>query len=434
MSAKPAGRRRRWSVRVWGLVTVLLCSSVLASGAIGYWQLEAGRGPATASRPGNGIPFAAARADLNATLLSQPGGPWRLDEVLGIAAQALSGPLPAWSGMGANQSLNGTMAQCGELGGMTEWNSSGIPTFTGDLNSGAAPFWSFVFGNDSGSYLYGTVILGTPRLYPSGVSTLCVDSAGLDPSVSANQSLLNIATSSLAESAYRATGEQFVTANSPVVEYLEFGIPQIAELDWGPAWAVDYSRCGLDGVSGVQNYSSDTIQISGNGLVASGTITCSNSRYVLGFDGPPLNSTPAGSNGTYLALPFQVEFPNFPPPNGTYYDGWGLEAWMFELNLAVSGGLRLEESSASCQRWVSSLAGCLPATAGWFAVLLGQDGQWLDSYPSDSTPTGWAIPNVLVTSHDQLVLVAPGSWTPSGVSLAVSGVTGGPIVSGASAL
>ena len=98
-----------------------------------------------------------------------------------------------------------------------------------------------------------------------------------------------------------------------------------------------------------------------------------------------------------------------------------------------TGGL-LVASPAACQTWVPSVSDCLRNDSGWSAVLLSQTGAWLDSYPSTTNESAWAIPNVIMSSQDRLVLVSPEAWNLSADTVNVLAAPVGPPVTGSVAL
>jgi hypothetical protein len=244
-------------------------------------------------------------------------------------------------------------------------------------------------------------------------------------------------TTQVAVVAYSNGGDRFVTSHSPLVQYYVLGNPQLIDPDASPfGWIVNYFRCDQVGVTGLQNYTAIGVLSSGNQsttFVDNGWLTCTNSDYIVDFGPPSVNSTLSSSSGQYLSIPFQVVMPPSGKFNGTY-DGVRLQAWMTRLGFNSSGGTVLASSPASCQKWVTNLSGCPSDSKGWFAVLLSADGSWLDSYPSAQNATNWSIPNVLVTSHDRIVVVLPSGWSPTGDTLIVAGTASTPIVSGSTPL
>ncbi|MGD0588356.1 MAG: hypothetical protein ABSA63_06135 [Thermoplasmata archaeon] len=379
------------------------------------------------SNPGNGLTFEQAFASVNATLASSAGGPWQPTSILGIATQLPAAPLPNYK-----DSLNQTMRLCGALPGVTVWNSSGIPVFTGTLNSGAAPFWSFIFKNASGSYTFATNLQGQVQIdVPSVTLTNCVQAAGIGSSYFVNPS---VDTPTVSQVAYSAAGRNFSVEFSPLAEYYVLGNDQILEPDASPfGWVVNYFRCDTVGVAGIQNYTAVGVLTSAGKsttFVDNGWLSCNLSNYQVDFGLVSRNATTSFGSTTDVRLPFQVTSKGVLSDNRTLYDGWGFLSWMSKVQVLGGNGTALPVSTTTCLSWVPSLADCPSSGLGWFAVLLSQNGAWLDSYPSISDSPAWTIPNVIVSSQDQMVIVVPGSWNTSADTVDIGGTEPSPAVSG----
>lgn len=409
----------------WIAVTISVCLVAAGTGLGVYWFTDFGRPAPQDSGLGDGLTIYQAFPPLNATVAELLGGPWLLTSILGIAAEAPVAPLPNYAA-----SLNLTMRLCGELPGVTIWNATGIPAFTGSLESGAAPFWSIIFKNASGSYAYATDIEGAIHVVaPSAELNSCIQAAGIgsDYTLSAFEN-----TPGPAQVAYRATGAVFAFAHSPLVEYYVLGNAQVEEPDASPVgWVINYFRCDLLRVSGIQNYSAVGINESGGKwFVDQGWLSCSLPEYDVDFGQVPTNATGGFGRTTDVSLPFSVAAPRVLANNTTLFDGWGLQAWMTSFNLVTSVGAPLPVAIPSCLTWGPGLISCPAETSGWFVVLQAQTGAWLDSYPSSSSLSAWTIPNVILSSQDRFVLVTPSSWNLSGDQLESEGVALGPSVTG----
>lgn len=352
-----------------------------------------------------------------------------LTSALGLASYALEAPVP--NALSSN-GFNATLATCDRLEGVTPWNSSGIPVFTGAFTSGAAPFWSFLVENATHEFVFATDLLGASRIYTAQVSTPCAIAAGLAGVAPVNGTITtdSAAVARMAFSAAGAPGSRAARVASPFGEYLVLGGAQVEYADASPfGWVVNYFRCDVVGIAGTQNYSAvGTIADGDPWFVDQGWLTCTGivPTYVLAFS-TTSNVTPAGQSGTYLATPFQV---TRHANNTSYFDLSGLQTWMTELTLENRSGVALQATSATCARWVASLAACPASSSGWFAVLLSADGGWLDSFPSGGSSTNWTIPNVIMASHESVVLVAPSSWNVTGDKLAADASSPVPSVSG----
>ncbi len=418
--------------RKWVILGLSVC--IVAAGAGGgiYWFFHVrGTESRNSIRTGNGLTFAESYASVRIAAANVSGGPWLPTSVLGIASEVPAAPVPNYK-----DSLNLTMRLCGAVPGVTVWNSSGIPIFTGTLNSGAAPFWSFIFKNASGTYLYATNLEGKVNVYgPSATFESCLQAAGIGSSNFVNPA---VDTPEVAEDAYVAAGENFSIKHSALAEYYVLGNDQILEPDASSfGWVVNYFVCDTVGVSGIENYTAVGVLTSGGKsttFVDNGWLGCTLSDYRLAFGAISANSTTSFGSTTDVSLPFQVTAPGALANNTTLYDGWGLVSWMTQLHLQATGAKELPVAIATCRFWTSSLTSCPANSSGWFAVLLSQNGAWLDSYPSSANSSEWTVPNVIVSSQDQLVLVCPESWNVSGDTINVTAGPLAPQVSGSAAL
>jgi len=371
---------------------------------------------------GNGISFDAAYQAVNETVQNLSGGPWFPISIYGIATELPLAADPP-SEMGPNGSFNQTMAACDPLPGVTAWNTTLLPVFTGGLASGAAPFWSMVFDNNTGSIAYVTDLEGTVNLYPpSPQLQSCATLTGL---VGSSTVWIPSNTTELAEKAYSIAGSAFSQNNSPLVETYVLGASQSINTDFGgPSWIVNYWRCDLTGVAWVQNYTAVALSRSANTwAVDSGFITCTaRGNHTILF------GNPYRQNNAFDAdfIPFQVELNT---GNLTFDDASDVRTWMLDLTLLNSTGTQLPRAETTCPYWVTSIAYCQANSTGWFAVLLSASGEWEDSFPTNPNAQTWTYSNVGLYSHETLVIVAPQSWNETGDRLVVSSVPTLPAVS-----
>lgn len=406
-------------LRKWISAAVAVSTFTAGIGIAAFWVLSEGRStPQSYMRIGNGVTFADAYGPVNSTLSRWSDGPWRPTSILGVASGAPSAPLPNY-----NASLNQTMRLCGELPGVTVWNDSGIPVYTGGLAAGAAPFWSILFRNTTGAYVYATDLEGIIRIDgPSSTVDACVEAAGIGSSLFVPSS---VNSPQVSLTAYLASGKMFSAVHPRLVEYYVLGNAQLEEPDASPVgWVVNYFQCDVAGVSGRQNYAAVGVNESGNTqFIDNGWLTCTLPSYRFDFGSGPLNAT--GSFGTTVdvSLPFLVTAPDALANNTTLFDAWGLLTWVTRLQLAAGNSSPVSESPPSCNSWVPSLTECPADSSGWFVVLLSQGGVWLDSYPSATNDSSWSVPNVILSSQDQFVLVAPASWNLSADALEVTSTT-----------
>ncbi len=153
--------------------------------------------------------------------------------------------------------------------------------------------------------------------------------------------------------------------------------------------------------------------------------------------------TPAGDTGA--ALPLEMNFTdpstlNSPgtltvseelhfleegpaPYTGPGYDTRGIEGWMIGLNLTNGSGPPLPLAGSDCETWVPTLGDCAANDSGWYAVLLGPDGEWDGTYGATATGSGWSDPVLPIVNNETLVVVAPSSRAVAGDVLGISSIT-----------
>lgn len=414
----PRSPRRTKGVAIVVALAVLVAG---ASVAVYRWgQIGSGPSPSPSTNVGNGVTFNASFQAVGLSIDSLPGGPWSLVSVSGVASTV---PLAAQPMVDyeANYSLNETAQVCGALPGVTAWNMTLLPTFTGAPDSGAAPFWSLVFKNGSGSTAFATDIEGSVRVYPPSPSVQeCAKVTGL---AEASPIDPGIDTSEVADAAFSGAKSSITRVVTPLVEYYVYGAPQQVDVDSAPVWILNIFRCDLAGVSGVQNYTAVGVNSTGAIFaIDAGFLTCTSPEGYSLLPEPSSNSTygPNASSRSF-EIPFQVSFPA--TPNGTrFYDGWGLQPWMFRVAAQNASHSSLPIATPTCVDWVESVQNCPATPDGWFAVLTTASGTWLDAYPSSPSNDSWVYPNALVVSNDCLVVVVPASWNTTGDTLGVTGV------------
>jgi len=414
-------------------MVVLAAVLVAAAGALGWYYVTTSHMSTAAS--GDGPTFYQALAAVNATVKGQPGGPWTLYAVWGIATPTPFAP-NALGWYGNNQTVN----SCGsQFDGLTLWNGS-IPLFKGSFESGTAPFWQFgFFSNASQGIVIATDVRGVARAYPPlGMSSTCArfSDLGAAPWMWARTfSPFPSDSPATAESAWTATGQRWMTSNQPAWEGYVIGFSY-----WGSAnpngIIVKFARCGQVGATGVQPVAYVALNANGswdsffNGTQGCGDVVSLGpppvyGSYVLNFTSPQIS---VSSGATTANQSFQAAYGRTSGPVDD--DAGGLVSWMTTLNLTTSTGERLPSSVPSCANWVPSLTDCHSNGPGWYVVLLSSTGAWLDSYPSSPNGTEWNVPNVSVVSNQYLIVVVPSSWNVVGDVLSTNGTVSVVSVSG----
>ncbi len=423
ITVKSIGARR------FGVALIVLC--IVVASAFGAFLFINDTKPAKTTSKPDGPTFYQALAAVNGSVSRQPGGPWTLYGVWGIATPVPFSPnaIP-WPQ--DNQSVNSCQAQ---FNGLTLWNGS-IPLFNGSVNSGTAPFWQFAFfSNASLSISIATDVLGTPRVYPSmSMSSKCALGTSLadTPWTWARYfTPFPADTPIMAQSAWAAIGEKWISSNQPAYAAYILGSAW-----WGsgvPAGLIlQLARCGEVGYAGVQPIVDVVLNANGtSNNYFDGNQSCGN---VVSLGPPPVygpfklyfatSILTVGSSALTANQSFQVTY-----GNRTDSDASGLVSWMTRLNLTTAGGQRLPLATPGCASWVPSLADCQANTPGWYAVLLSSSGAWLDAYPSSPNASTWEVPSVSFVSNQYLIVIAPSTWNVTGDLLSINGTVPNVLVS-----
>lgn len=363
-----------------------------------------------------------AAQSLNSSVANQSGGPWTLFSLWGVASTVPFAPSSlAWSNY--NETVNSCQAQ---FNGVTLWNGS-IPLFNGTYNSGTAPFWQFAyFSNNSHAILIATDVEQKTHVFPMMLmSSACASSSGLGvtPWTSATTYFSTFPPNSptMAASAWSAVGALEISSKHPLYQAYVLGLN-----NWGSGpigLTMRFGRCGALGAAGLQP--ATWIVFNQNGSwnnFLNGSQGCGN---LMSLGPPPTvfpylvilsNETQVSYSGmvTYTQS-FQVE-----AGMGTgNYNQNGLVTWMMTLELKSPANKTLPRSSTSCSNWVASISDCPVPIAGWYAVLMSPDQQWIDGGYEPANGLGWSVPNVAIVSHQFLTIIAPSGWNLSGDSLSI---------------
>ncbi len=340
-----------------------------------------------------------ALSEVSASVATEPGGPWEIFSVYGIAAQASFSPNLIGYPTGENRTVN----DCGHLfDGVTLWNGT-LPTFHGSFNSGTAPFWQLAyFSNTSKGVLVATDVRGDTHVYsPISMANPCAPwydfmsnntaewtSLQQNPPVDSSVAALNAWATNIA--GVETVGSK-VGQDSPYVEIMTTGPGVFMGFgdQRGSGWGVYFDRCGEAGVTGVQPLVLSGLSTTGAGGVAVAvTHNCAleysgagvyDSMYDLLFSSP---SETSNLSTRAITVPFQV---GIAYPNGTFagdYDEVGLANWMTMLTLKDPGGQILAPGTPACNTWAANLSQCPASSTGWYAVLLSPYGTWVDAYRS----------------------------------------------------
>jgi len=406
----------------------LLVLAVVTAGLGSFWFLVRTSTNVGSSPIADGPTLDQAAESVNESIENLSGGPWALFSVYGVAAQApfsadvISYPLN-------NQTANACQAQ---FNGLTLWNGT-IPVFTGTLDSGTAPFWQFAYYSDSDHQIVlATNVLGSVHLYPSmSTDATCHPWYDLGNPESWVQQLSPFLPNSpaVARSALDAIDQRLPSQPSPTAEIFTSGPGVFVGFgDLGGQAGVIFDRCGLAGVTGIQPVLQWGESLQGiSGSLSNETTNCAmlNRPYFAGYGSYEIvSAAPTGTNlsgATQVSFSFQVALLDHNQTAPTFFDGWGLANWMTSWNLTNSSGAQLAFGPSTCDSWVPSISDCRADSTGWYAVILSQSGDWINSYGLQPNGTrGWAQPVTALVSQQQLVIVAPRAWNLGGDTLAVS--------------
>ncbi|MGA8664604.1 MAG: hypothetical protein WB809_06030 [Thermoplasmata archaeon] len=419
--------------RMFGAIVVVVV--LVAAGIAGLWLFidKGGGHPPNVQLVSDGPTFFQALSQVNNSALLEPGGPWALFSVYGIATQ-----IPFSPNLIGYAHTNQTVNSCGqEFNGLTLWNGT-MPLFNGTFNSGTAPFWQFAFfSNVSQEILVATSVLGVGRVYsPIPFPSSCMPWYDLpgDTTHWTNPALLPVADSSMAASIAWSSvlqGQEtvggWIGENNPMTQIITFGPGIFQGLgDYSGGYGLYFDRCGELGVAGIQPLVLIGTNSEGGWAEAANlTHNCAlqysgygafDGEYDLPFASPIINAT---ATTTLATIGFQVAIAY---PNGTlsnFFDEIGLANWMTGWNLSTSSGSALPLATPVCKEWAPALTNCPANDTGWYAVLLSSGGEWINSYGATPNGTSWSIPINALVSHQQLVIVTPSSWNLSGDKLTV---------------
>jgi hypothetical protein len=354
-----------------------------------------------------------------------PGGPWNLTFAQGVAA---SGPWStpatwislAWDG-GMNVTINNCLMGVEGISVISPWNNSLYPVVTSPnvFTSGSAPLWTYIFQGISGarvvaSWYAGTVTLndrlpaGSPcaQLFPLlQNSGTFVASRVVDSSIAAQQAL-------------KLGGSAFLARTTPAIAVYVLGSPY---LGWtgGPLhqWTIEYGTCGLQGSFGQRTSFYDyavNLTTGKPNLGGNGSGPCFRWLYDLHLQLIANQSYP-GAAGYSWEWNESISFLTSQVP--TKLQATSLTTDLFGLSLFTNGILPftvpIPSAAAVCTPTHPGVANCTPPAHGWYGVLLGANGSWLDSFPSVANGSSWTVPGALVVPNgDRLLLVAsPGAFS-----------------------
>jgi hypothetical protein len=415
------------------VAAVVTASIVLIAGlGIVWWLVSTGqlggKNPAEEMTTGLG-----ALALVQTALAKSTSQSWMVFSDIGIASHTPYTPGSLGGNLSAAADLN-AMDACASLPFTSIWNVSGLPDRSGNLTDGYAPFWQFLFENESkpgqfafaiGVYVAGAVHVAAPL----SDSNSCIQGLGLNTSTNLfPSSRPNLETNVGGPLAYAAVS-RYYSLSVPYATLWTDGWPMVSNNGWesfvsfvggyGEAWGVTFYTCGMTGVQPpVSSWIAHDDVVSQNGtpvawpVLATQSI-CTQSAYNLTLWGGQV-----APRGTGSVAEFTLKVSGSGPSASLYNlnDSQGVAAWMVHPQLSNSSGIPLSASSDLCPAWTQDPSGCLAPTAGWYAVLESPGGGWLDSFGLVNGSVEWAAPNVPIVSNESLEVFSADAGAGSGAT------------------
>lgn len=404
--------------KVWAILTVVL---VVVAGVFAGIYIFKTNGPQP--QP-SGLDFFAALAKSNQTIANLSGGPWKVVSALAIVTTEAVWPSPFQG------------SACQQYAGVSVWNSSRIPIWTGSLSSGVSPFWSIWYLNES-RFLLAAFTVGESIHIVGPVSPTSVCGENLAATL-ANIGLggetvewTSVDSSAASQVAWNAAGRGFASSHHSLVIYYELDGAQqlvgISEAPWG--WAITYSLCGGPGFAGSTSWPDVLVNVNRSdgpaNYVVNGADQCSLPSYHVFFSKTSLE--PLGNGSALVTSSITVNSGD--SSNASY--AYGLLSWMTGFHLMNQSDSALEAlANVSCTGGDFNDTSCRPSGAGWYAALAEPDGYWLDVFSDRSGNPGWALPNVPYYTGDSIILYLPSALVNASLALSILSTTEAMQVSG----
>jgi hypothetical protein len=383
------------------------------------------------SPPSGWATFDTAWSDVSNGFAAFANGSWTVSFAEGVAADGPWSPPAALLGGTRPTLWNPCAAELSGISTLTFWNDSAYPSSDSPnvFSSGTAPLWTFVF-NGTGTltfvatWLSGHVILNA-ALYPeSACHQLGVfhwnpwDAP--QPSVELDSNA--IATDAVQEGPEVGQFSPLLGGENPVPTPPAAGaalyfpgkemLPSTVE--GANLWTVAYVACGLPGELGT--YAMLT-GLQFNGTTGAGgewftsKVPCYDSYYDLGTNRTTLLHPP-NSSGVYREWKLNISFYSSAVPPTWSLGSLNTSLLQWQLQEFATPNSLTPPAATVCGPQNPGFANCTPPSRGWYAVLLGANGGWLDSYPSTANGTAWTVADVPITTGDAIAFVgAPGTLT-----------------------
>lgn len=437
------GKRRRV------LIVVAITVIVVVAGIASYEVYQATR-PSSSPYPlppAGWAAFKTAWNDVASAFQGLASGPWTIYFGEGVAADApWSPPAAFWDGA-PSYLWQGCLGRVSGVSTFTFWNSSLYPYSDSStvFSSGAAPLWTFTF-NGTGTSMFvvtwltghitvnGAFPLGSPcysyfefDVYYQGVqyNTLVNPDTEVDSNVISATAIQDSQSTQIYPPPTVPT-----PANKAFALYFpgqEIFLPDTtSEFN---QWTVVYGNCGLPGQLGstfnLGAYVLNATHPAGGFMTMTGRLSCFDSYYRLNMTSVPFLAPPNVS-GQYRMWNLTWGFVTsaVPPTYATTSLSTGMLHWELK-NDTTPPFVNYAPSAAVCGSGTTNLSNCTPPAQGWYAVLLNQNGDWIDSYPSVQNGTAWSIPSVAVSPGDRILFVGSGETVPTPAGAYFQTVYGG---------
>lgn len=181
------------------------------------------------------VPFLSARASSDAAALGVRGGPWSLWYIEAVDSSRVA---PGWE----FTPWGGLVPSCLSSGFVPSFPP--VPSFTGSVTSGEAPFWMFSYENATGTSLLITVVNGTAAAvatFPNASQSVCRPPPGGSPPVPSS----GLVDSSQIVARAAAANATFVATAGPLnaTFTLDYQAPSPAPWSGNWIWEVQFTSC-----------------------------------------------------------------------------------------------------------------------------------------------------------------------------------------------
>jgi hypothetical protein len=175
-------------------------------------------------------------------------------------------------------------------------------------------------------------------------------------------------------------------------------------------WSTYYGTCGAPGVNGRVTYDGapQAIPLHPGYLEQ---VTVGNYCYQSMDAMLPGQKALWTSQGTfYASWPLTILLDSSARPAVTNPSPLTTGLFQLTVNLNSSKGpytFPFDSGQPRCLPGASSVSSCLGEPQSWYAVLVGSNGNVINTFPAYAGDNAWTLSNTTITSADHLVLVSP---------------------------